>query len=123
MLDPKPIGKVKITTEVVPGYESKGIKGGEVHHIAMKNKTSFLVGTEDTSIKLIEDGYLVFSGSISFNQSFLGDLIFCRKLNCYFINCDKYLYRKDIDKKTPLSLHLHQCVTSVFQKPDFFRKD
>ena len=48
--------KPKIITAVVPGYKAKGIKGGLINHIAMKNKNSFLVGIDKDLIKLVEDG-------------------------------------------------------------------
>ena len=72
---------------------------GDVGHVGLKNKNSYLVGTHTAEYKVVENDITVHSGKIR-GETYLQDVIYSPCLNCYFLASSK-LYRKDINGKPP----------------------
>ena len=90
-----------------------GYIGQEWTHMAIKDENSFLIGTVNSGLKLIDEGEEIFKGSIPLEQQrgFLAmlfssdlppmDMIYIQPLYCYFFQHKMKLYRKDITNKPP----------------------
>ena len=93
---------MKLAVEQVEDYQEEGLIGGEFWtHLALKNKTSFMIGTYTKGLKLIENGKPLYSGKLPFGGGWLGDIIYIEHLDCYFIDHNHQLYKKGIDDKPP----------------------
>ena len=67
----------------------------------MKNHKSYLVGTYNAGIKVIENGTLIYSAELEKSIRALNDAIYIPPpLNCYLLSSNG-LQRKDIDDKPP----------------------
>ena len=69
--------------------------------LALKNQSSFAIGTTDKGLKVVDDGVKVFSGPFSESCAWLRDMISIKPINCYFLDMNYKLYRKNIDKLPP----------------------
>ena len=75
------------------------IIGGSWTFLAIKNPSSFMIGTKSKGLVLIDDNKSVYASKLHRRHSWFRDMIYVKSLNCYFIDCGLSLYRKDIDEK------------------------
>ena len=82
-------------------HRDNNLIGGKRTYIAFKSLTSFAIGTDAKGVILVHKGAKIGPGyPLKHNQS-LNQLIYCPILDCYFINIDGHLWRKNIDKRDP----------------------
>ena len=96
--------EVKLSVTLIKDLKKGGLGGmigGYLTHIAFKSHKSYLVGTYEKGLNLVDNGTLVYSRKLSVGDSSLFDLIYIPCLNCYFLATMEKLYRKDIDDKPP----------------------
>ena len=101
----KQIQEMSVAVEQVRNHEQEGIIGGIIGSFctisALKNETSYMIGTECNGIKLIERGRQIYSGRLPVYDALLTDIIYIKSQNCYLLNYDEKVYRKDIDGRPP----------------------
>ena len=95
------LDRLAVVVEEVNNFSERDVIGGRSTHIALKNPKSYLIGTEERGLKVIERDAQVFSGKLHENDRFLCDVVYCPAMNCYFLASLKMLYRKDINDRTP----------------------
>ena len=78
--------------------EERGIIGGDLTVMGVKNDYSYLVGTFTKGLKLIEDCYIKYSAVL---PGVLRDIIYIPDLNSYFLSHSGQLWRKDINDSPP----------------------
>ena len=83
--------------------------GGDMTHLALKNKDSFLIGTDGKGFLLREDKVDLYTENGLGGSAALMDMVYVRPLDCYFIAYDGKLYRKGIDDKPPEVFMELQC--------------
>ena len=81
-------------------YES-GIVGNWSTLSAFKNDTSYAIGTTLSGLKVIEKLNVVYSAIFSEVPRALRDIIYIEHLNCYLLNYNFKLYRKEINQDPP----------------------
>ena len=93
------------TIKAIRRLHEGGIIGGSHTYLAMKNPTSFLVGTWGAGLKLYENNCKIYSATLPEKEHWLKDIIYVKPLNGYIIAHDEKLYFKKIDS-TPPSLFM-----------------
>ena len=69
--------------------------------LALKNSTSYAIGTFCKGLKVMEQNQQIYSERFSGSQIYLYGLIYIDHLNCYLLCKGSKLYRKDIDGERP----------------------
>ena len=92
------ISKMEIKIEILMDLKETGVIGENYSVLALKNNYSFMVGTFKKGLRLVENGATIYSSAA---QHHLGDIVYVRDLNSYFLSYDQKLYRKDIDECPP----------------------
>ena len=99
--------------EAVAQHKHQDFIGDQWTHLAVKNENSYMIGTTQKGLKVMEDGAQVFLGKLQIDDTdnidlfnsiegpWLADLIYVNSLNCYFMDFNDKLYRKDIDDRPP----------------------
>ena len=91
----------------------RSIIGENLTHLALKNPVSYMIGTKEKGVKLFEDSAQIYSGMLPVYKAWLTDMIYVLPLDCYFMNHDHKLYRKDIDNKPPYLFMNVRCGNRV----------
>ena len=107
--EPEPFENMEIALEELRSHEEEGVIGGDLTYIYMKNPTSYMIGTDEKGIKVIEEGAEIYSGTLPGEEAWLRDIIYISHLNCYLMADESKLYRKDIDEKPPYLLMEVKC--------------
>ena len=96
-------GSVPSIRELKPkkSYLGKSLIGGNETQLAMKNHNSYFIGTRKKGFTVIENGYQVNYGMLPVYKAALKDVLYIPCLDCYFMDYNEKLYRKDIDNKPP----------------------
>ena len=89
----------KVAVDLVRDCQEEGLIGTFGTVVALKNQSSFLIGTYTKGLKLYESGVQVYSGAFPLKYGPLRDMVFIPPLNCYFISYRNKTYRKDINNK------------------------
>ena len=92
--DQKEIEEMYLTVEKVKDYQEEGLIGENWTYLALKNHSSYMIGTKRKGLKLIENGKLLFCEKL---PDRLIDLIYIEHLDCYFMDYNNKLYKKDIN--------------------------
>ena len=92
---------IELVVERVRGFTRGGVIGGSDTLLAMKNSTSYLVATSSKGLRLVENGKLVYSRKLFGDKSPIRDVIYVPCANCYLLDFNSQLYRKDIDEEYP----------------------
>ena len=109
----------KISLAQITNVSDSEIIGGHWSFFAFKNPTSFAIGTSGNGMKVIENSKLIHS--VPFPTGVLADLldiIYIEQLDCYLLNYNDNIYRKDIDDKPP---YLYMDINSNWRVRKFFR--
>ena len=98
----KEIEDMKLDLEVLKDFDPvKDLIGGTWTYLAMKSYDSFIIGTKKRGLKVFENGIEVYSEKYVQDNRSLTDLIYIDHLNCYLMDYDNKIYRKDIDNQPP----------------------
>ena len=91
---------LEVDSEMVKDCQEKGIIGGSMTLIGLKDHNSYLIRTLQKGLRLYENGNLIFSQYCDFSYHF-EDIVYVQVLNCYLISCQFLLLRKKIDGSPP----------------------
>ena len=101
----KTVKDIEIKVSEIRNHRQNGLIGGSETHLAIKNKRSYLIGTDQGGIELIEEVITIYSERLSTEQkdskAHLRGLIYIADLDCYFMAYNDKLYRKDINNQAP----------------------
>ena len=101
MEDKGSLDMLVIKTTQIAGFRKKSHKQDQFVHIAFKDLKSFMMGTLQFLVQVIEKGKSIFSETIRSSRYGIKDIVYFRPLNCYLISMSQAIYRKDIDGKHP----------------------
>ena len=111
----KRLEEMKINIANVMDLKAVDVTGGDYTLVAVKNHTSFLIGTLGKSIKLIERCTTQYSSK---TKERLRGVVYVEHLDCYFLSFGSKLYRKNIDTKPPfvyMNIYCGQRLGACFQ--------
>ena len=111
----KKIQKQNTQAKDVKGIKDLKLKVEEVHlnedygdlmptwiQISLKNESSYLIATNKNGFKVIENKQEIYAIiQLKGRTPLIVDVVYCKPLNCYFLNLNSALYRKNIDKSDP----------------------
>ena len=100
---------LSVSVELLRNHVENGIIGGYTSLLALKSPSSYLIGSDYTGIKLIEDGVEIYSARLPFEHASLNDLVYIEHLNFYLLHYNKKIYRKDIDDQAPYIFMDFEC--------------
>ena len=93
---------VRIKTKRLGVYRDKHHISGPSTLVALKNQSSFLIGTSDKGMELIEDSVTIYKGCLPENgYRFIKDIIFIKRINAYLVGFDDRILIKTIDSEHP----------------------
>ena len=69
--------------------------------IAFKSRKCYAIGTNPQRLMLIENFIKIYSGRFLVDSKEIQDIVYIDHLDCYILNYDYKLYRKDIDNSPP----------------------
>ena len=95
------IYNISMNTECISDHRQQGIVGYDWTFLALKNKNSYMVGTANNGIKVIENSVEVYSNKLPHFGVWLVDMVYVGLLDCYLFYYNNQLYRKDIDTRPP----------------------
>ena len=98
--------KLDLTIREINNHKDQDNIGNNWTHLAIKNSKNYMVGTNKKGIKVISDGKQIFRGQLPFDDRFhdyisLMDMVYIEHLNCYILDYNGALWRKDVDEKPP----------------------
>ena len=95
--------KVKLEQIELKNRREDGSKilGGDWTFLALKNPTSFLIGTKGRGLKMVEDGKEIFTSNPSSSFRSLLGMIYIETKDYYLMGFSGKIYRKNIDSKDP----------------------
>ena len=94
--------QIKLSVKKIKKLKKSGVIGGVFTHLALKNSSSFLIGTDDKGLEVYENNQLICSMSLPEEDGTIFDMIYVEGLDFYLLNLNRKLYRKDISTD-PLS--------------------
>ena len=100
---------LRIEVQQVRDMSEAEIIGGNTTLLAMKNPTSFLIGTSTKGLKLIEQGAQIYSARFPGHPGALTEIVYIDSLDSYLLAYDSQIYRKDIDYHPPYLFLDHSC--------------
>ena len=92
---------LRVHVEEMSDHKRVGIIGGGSTYIAVKDEKSYMIGTWQKGIKVIENCAQVFCDELNHNHERLNDMVYVKPLDSYLLAYNHKLYRKDIDDKPP----------------------
>ena len=96
--------KVRVEEIELKNYQkdNSNIIGGNWTFLALKNPKSFLIGTKGYGLKLIDNGFQVYTSAVT-NATFtsLLGMIYIETKDYYLMGYNGKIYRKNIDSKDP----------------------
>ena len=95
------VKELKTLTPDEDKEEKEQVIGGGWTYIALKNRKSYLTGTQKKHLKLVENNETVYQEKLPVEFAFLLDMIYIPAMDCYFLHYHHKLYRKDIDDQPP----------------------
>ena len=95
------INQIEVDVQELASHAEEGIIGEQFSLLAVKSEKSYMIGTYNNGLKLVEDGTEVFSAKLPNNESTLRDIIYIKHHNCYILCIGEKLYRKDINSQDP----------------------
>ena len=93
------INEVTFVVDEVKNERQQGIIGGLWTFLAMKNHSSYLIGTKERGIKLIENHHLLYFGRLPSEKKWLSDMIYVPHTDCYLVYHNQLIFRKDINNQ------------------------
>ena len=99
------LNQVNMKVKVLKDHYQESLIGGQDTAIAFKNETSYLIGTSDGALKLIENNKIVYFDYLPGNQKFvrmIDEIFYAEHLDCYFFTMPYRLYRMEIGDKPPV---------------------
>ena len=93
--------QMQFSLERLDNLEEEGLIGGNLTSMAIKNLSSYMIGTRGKSLKVIENSSLIFCGQLPLKNARLDDMIYISTENCYLLAYNNKLYRKEIDSQPP----------------------
>ena len=93
---------VEVNVQSVKDCWKEGLVGGGGHStfLGIKAPDSFLIGTREKGLTLMDKGSQVYSEVLP-GDRYLSDIVYAPHVNCYFLALNSKLYRKDINKRSP----------------------
>ena len=98
-----------VTVEKLKRHKDHGIVGLDITLLALKNTSSYMIGTWSNGFKVIEYDSEVYSGKLPVLGGSLNDIIYVESLDCYLMYIEGRIYRKDIDSQPPFIFKELQC--------------
>ena len=92
---------LRVEMEKLKDHKEAGVIGDSWTYLALKNTSSYLIGTHQKGLKMIEENSEVYSGRLPIKDRSLRDVIYIPTENCYLLNHNDQLFRKDIDENPP----------------------
>ena len=96
------INRLTLKVEKVHSHPKEGIIGKGRSIMGIKNHNSYLLATKNKGLQVIENGDLVYSDEFQIEDGApTRDIIYVKSMNCYFLDSDYVLFRKDINSDPP----------------------
>ena len=95
------LADLEIALEEIGGHKEWDVIGGGWTSLAVKSSSSYIIGTWGRSIKVIENLGQVFSGKLPVAGTGLTDVVYIKHLDCYLLDHNNQVFRKDVDDKPP----------------------
>ena len=94
--------RLSLTVNKLKGFNEEEICViGDRSHLAIKDHESYLIGTAGERLRVIEDNQVVYCDAFSEYYAPLKDVVYVEHLNCYLLDFNSAIYRKDIDDQPP----------------------
>ena len=100
-IDESLLGKFRLLTTQISSNKKREVIGDFWTHLAIKSSTSYLLGTNKKGLHLVNESTIVYSKKLPENCMKLWDLIYVKKMDCYFLCMNSQLFRKNIDTNEP----------------------
>ena len=97
----KKIKNLKLEVQELNAHKEWGVIGDDWTYLALKNPTSYLIGTRRKGLKIIEDNSLIYKGKLPGQYTKLVEAIYIEPLNTYLLYHNKQIFRKDINQNPP----------------------
>ena len=111
--DNRDIEDLELEIEVIQQTQEEGVFVGDWTHLAMRNQNSYMTLTEEDGMVLVEDGEDIYTGKFPTEEVPPLDIIYIEHFECYLMNFDDKVYRKDINDQPPyVYMNIH-CGTRV----------
>ena len=95
------LDNLELSIDMIKDCSEKGVVGGGMTYLALKNQTSYLIGTSERGLKVIERDNQVFSGKLPEDNLDIIDLVYVPSINSYLFCSWTMLYRKEINHRPP----------------------
>ena len=88
---------LNLKIELVRDHSASPLIGGSMTLVAIKNETSYMIGTIDKGFVIYENGEKVTEGSFSSSAPRPYGIIYAKETDCYYLIVSGKLFRKRID--------------------------
>ena len=93
--------KIQIEVEAIGAIDDWAVIGMAYTYLALKNPSSYAIVSSWRGLKIVENGVLRYSAIFPQNEGQVTEISYISHLDCYLLNYDRKLYRKDIDENPP----------------------
>ena len=108
------VEKCDLIVNKIKDQSTEEIIGGHWTHLALKNPACYLIATMTKGLRLIDNTELLYSAKLPVSgEAWLNDLIYIKSKDCYLMNLNHKIYKKDIDRKPPTLLLDLKCGNRV----------
>ena len=91
------VAEFSLEVQQVKDLKEEGLIGSGITLVALKNKDSFLIASDGTGLKLIQNSTQIYSGKLPQDCWQLNGLAYLSSINAYVLASGNSLFRKDID--------------------------
>ena len=100
---------IEFSLKELNSFKETDIIGSDRTYLALKNTSSYMIGTQSQGIKVIENNSEVYSSKLPVDGAWLCDIIYAKPVNCYLLAYNDRLYRKNIDGQSPFLYMAVRC--------------
>ena len=101
---------LKIKIQEFKNQSNKGIIRGDWTYVTLKDLNSYAIETDGQGLKVVEDSVEIYSKSFPGNKNIRNSINYREDLNCYLLNFNYQIYRKEIDDRHPYFFMDLYCV-------------
>ena len=91
------IKNTKLVVNQVNDCLNQRVIGGNDTVISLQNQNSYLIGTRKKGFILVKNGIQLYFNNIPQSEESITDTVYVPSLDCYIMNCNCMLFRKNID--------------------------
>ena len=103
------IARMNFKIDPVQAQMESSIIGDKNTFVALKHPKSFLITTSKRGLKVIEKNKLIYSNLLPSRDGALKDVVYIPTEDCYLIDFEDHIYRKNIDGRPPYVYLEYKC--------------